>query len=81
MTVFELATGRVQWLRDPERAPDLEGPLGPELFERLEPLAEDEVRALGDDGAGPWPGRNEKELAATHPTHPRLSEVWSRGSS
>lgn len=50
LTVFELGTGKVQWLRDPENARDLEGPLGSELFERLEPLAEDEARALGDDG-------------------------------
>lgn len=50
LTVFDLGTGRVQWLRDPESAEDLAGPLGSELFERLEPLAEDEVRALGDEG-------------------------------
>lgn len=50
LTIFELETGRVQWVRDPAEARDLDGPLGSELFERLEPLGEEEVRALGDPG-------------------------------
>lgn len=50
LTIFELETGKVQWVRDPAEARDLDGPLGSELFERLEPLGEEEVRVLGDPG-------------------------------